>query len=176
MVIAFTGVVVIGSAKAVDNNNSMIETTPYARVIGLTCSLTVAVCYSLVSVLTRKMQKIHYSVVLLYYGAFSVVTLTSVLVIESFLNGEPLRFIHVTWEQLFIMAVASSFNTVGIISHTISLQNEKSGFITAIGYVSLVYAFAGDLLIFGQNFSIQEVIGVAIIVAAILCLIFSSVL
>jgi drug/metabolite transporter (DMT)-like permease len=154
MVIAFTGVVVIGSAKTEDSNNSMIETTPYARVIGLTLSLTVAICYSLVSVLTRKMQKIHYSVVLVYYGAFSVIALTLVLVIESLLNGEPLRFINVTWEQLLVMAVASSFNTVGIISHTISLQNEKSGFITAIGYVSLIYAFAGDVFIFGQTFSI----------------------
>ena len=50
--------------------------------------------------------------------------------------------------------MASTFNTFGLVFNTIALQNEKSGFITSIGYVSLVYAFMGDLIVFKQSFSL----------------------
>ncbi len=92
--------------------------------------------------------------VLFYYGVFSVVTLTVALVIESFVKDEPLRFIRMSWMQLAVICVASGFNCIGIVSHTIATQNEKSGFITSIAYVSLIYAFCGDLFIFEQIFSV----------------------
>lgn len=152
ILLAFVGVVIIGSAKPAVQTNARVGQG--MKLLGLGCSLTMSFCYSLISVLTRKMQKIHYSVVLFYYGVFSVVTLTVALVIESFVKDEPLRFIRMSWMQLAVINVASGFNCVGIVSHTIATQNEKSGFITSIAYVSLIYAFCGDLFIFEQIFSV----------------------
>ncbi len=33
------------------------------------------------------------------------------------------------------------------------MQNERPGFVTLVGYVGLVYAFCGDVLIFNVKFS-----------------------
>ena len=79
-----------------------------------------------------------------------------------------------SWMQLAVICVASGFNCIGIVSHTIATQNEKSGFITSIAYVSLIYAFCGDLFIFEQIFSVQETIGVAMIVLVIGYMIYES--
>ena len=42
-------------------------------------------------------------------------------------------------------------------------QNERSGLITLIGYIGLVYAFLGDTFIFDESFVALEIVGVLII-------------
>lgn len=80
-----------------------------------------ASCYALVSVLTRKMQAIHFSIVLFYYAIFSVLALSVILVAESVINGEPLRVLTLSWYQLGLMTVTSTFNTFGLVFNTIAL-------------------------------------------------------
>ena len=65
--------------------------------IGIACSLTVSFCYAIVSVLTRQMQKIHYSILLFYYALFAAIALWIILVIESFINDETLSIMNFTW-------------------------------------------------------------------------------
>ena len=46
---------------------------------------------------------------------------------------------------------------------TIAMQNERSGFITLLGYIGLVYAFLGDILIFNEKFAWLGLLGISII-------------
>ena len=73
------------------------------------------------------------------------------------------------------MCVPSFFNTLGISFNTIALQNEKSGFITMIGYINIVYSFCGDVFIFDTAFSRGELVGVGIVVCVLLFLMSQSV-
>lgn len=75
MIVCFVGVLIISSQGLVDKRNKVEEeehTFGESRmgsyIIGCCCVLLTAFCYASVSVLTRKMQKIHFSVVLFYYG------------------------------------------------------------------------------------------------------------
>ena len=44
-----------------------------------------------------------------------------------------------------------AMNLIGLTAITISMQNERSGFVTLIGYVGLVYSFFGDWIIFREQ-------------------------
>jgi drug/metabolite transporter (DMT)-like permease len=122
--------------------------------VGIACSLSVAVCYAIVAVATRKLQKVHYSIVLWYYAVFSVIALGAFLLGEAYYNGENLRLLTMTRLQVGFLSLSSIFNAFALMSNTIALQNEKSGFITSVGYMALVYAFCGDLIIFDASFSV----------------------
>lgn len=55
---------------------------------------------------------------------------------------------------------------------TIAMQSERSGFVTMLGYIGIVYAFIGDLTIFHQSFGWLEAVGIVVILTlniALLC-------
>jgi drug/metabolite transporter (DMT)-like permease len=79
MFFSFSAVIIIAVGKppqteAQETNN---------QVIGVILGMTNAFCMSSVSVTTRKMQQVHYSIVLLSYAIFGVVVLSVVLVLEA---------------------------------------------------------------------------------------------
>ena len=45
------------------------------------------------------------------------------------------------------------------------MQNERPGFVTLVGYVGLVYAFIGDLVLFNETFSWVELGCAAVILS-----------
>lgn len=96
MCICFTGVVIIGLAKPISSSTEegVQYTDPSTRLIGTVCSLTVSACYALISVLTRQMQNIHFSIVLFYYSVLGVVVLAIWLVGETLYLGQPLRILN----------------------------------------------------------------------------------
>ena len=63
------------------------------------------------------------------------------------------------------MSAASMINCCGLCFHILAAQNEKTGIITLIGYVGLVYSFLGDSLIFNETFKTVEVTAIMIILA-----------
>jgi len=117
MVVAFSGVLIIAVSKPLSTNDSAAEN----KIFGSICSCTVASCYALVSVLTRSMQAIHYSIVLFYYAIFSVLALMAILIIESYIKDEPLRILTLSWYQIGLMTLTSTFNTFGLVFNTIAL-------------------------------------------------------
>ena len=62
------------------------------------------------------------------------------------------------------MSLIAIINLVGLMTMTIAMQNERSGFITLVGYVGLVYAFMGDLFIFIEELAWLELGGVLMII------------
>ena len=49
-----------------------------------------------------------------------------------------------------IAALICTSDKMSMILMTIAMQNERSGFITLLGYIGLVYAFLGDIFIFNE--------------------------
>ena len=56
------------------------------------------------------------------------------------------------------MIFAVSFDVVAVNSMTIAYQSDSSGFVSLISYISVFYAFLGDLLIFKETFTTRELI------------------
>ena len=63
------------------------------------------------------------------------------------------------------MSLASLINCCGLCFHILAAQNEKTGIITLIGYVGLVYSFLGDSLFFNEKFKTVELGAILIILA-----------
>jgi drug/metabolite transporter (DMT)-like permease len=68
----------------------------------------------------------------------------------------------------------SGLNFLALCFKMIAFQNEKSGLITILGYVGLLYAFLGDTFIFGEKFENLELVGVIVIFVMNLALIFTE--
>jgi EamA domain-containing membrane protein RarD len=83
------------------------------------------------------------------YSIFGWVATVLILAIESAANWTPWRFSDYTGAQYGWMILASSVSTLSLVCNIIAAQNEKAAIIQMIGYISLVYAFLGDFLIFG---------------------------
>ena len=65
-------------------------------------------------------------------------------------------------------------NLVGLTAITISMQNERSGFVTLIGYVGLVWSFIGDWLIFREQLYWLQISGILVIIGMNVALVFSK--
>ena len=61
------------------------------------------------------------------------------------------------------MTLVSITSVLALGCQTIAAQNERSGFITLIGYISLIYSFLGDLIIFDILPRRLEIIGIVLI-------------
>ena len=109
------------------------------------------------------MQKINFAVMLFYYSLMAFV-ITVVLVLgEAWVHDHAVRLWSYSGEQYGFMVLLSSVNFISLNCQTIALQNERSGFITLLGYIGLVYAFLGDLLIFNEQLQWLELMSVGII-------------
>ena len=60
-------------------------------------AIILSFAYAIVGVATRKMQAIHYAVVLYYYAVFAFFALLAILITESLINNDPLRLLAYTW-------------------------------------------------------------------------------
>lgn len=69
---------------------------------------------------------------------------------------------------------AGFINILALLFKIIAFQNERSGFVTLLAYVGLIYAFLGDIFFFKETFGAMELIGVLIIFAFNLVLILSK--
>ena len=59
--------------------------------------------------------------------------------------------------------LAGLANLISLAMKTVAYQNEKSGLITLIGYIGLVYAFAGDTFFLKETIGGVEIVGVILI-------------
>ena len=134
-----------------------------AQIIGCTLCLITSWCYASVVVFTRIMQRIPAFVLNTYYSCVAAFATAVIIFIESQRNGGELRIFTYTKDQYIASLGCSFINVVGMTCQTIALQNEKSGLITLLGYVSLVYAFMFDTLIFNETIFAQEGFGIGII-------------
>jgi len=60
--------------------------------------------------------------------------------------------------------------------NAIASQNERSGFVTLIQYVGIVYGFLGDVFIFNQQFGLLEILAAVLILAVNIVVIVSRLL
>ena len=112
--------------------------------------------------------------VLFYYGAVAF-PLTSMLILcESWVRESSIRVFSYNATQYGWIFGVAAVNFIGLVANTIATQNERSGFITLIGYIGLVYAFMGDLLIFEEKLAWLEVLGISIVLCMNILLVCSK--
>ena len=65
-------------------------------------------------------------------------------------------------------------NVMALLFKIVAYQNERSGFVTILAYIGLIYGFFGDTFIFKERFGALELIGVIVILVLNLALVCSK--
>ena len=115
--------------------------------------------------MTRQMQKIHFATVLLYYSGLAFPVTAAFLFFEAQLNAHTMTIFGYDSFQYGWLFFIAFINYMGLNAVTIAMQNEKSGLITLLGYIGLVYCFLGDLFIFDEVPNWLEASGVLLILS-----------
>ena len=135
-----------------------------AGIIGCICVLSTALLNGVIAVQTRMMQKMSVLVTMFYIALFSVIGTWGILLIEyGVADHDKLRIMSLTSEQFWFGILSGAVNFCSLACKTVAYQNEKSGLITMIGYIGLVYGFLSDTFIFEQSIGGLEIAGVLII-------------
>ena len=86
------------------------------------------------------MQSLSPFIINFYYGVVAILVTTVLLAFSPFVTGRPIKTFTYSHEQYAYATLTCFLNLLFMTCSTIALQNEKSGFITLMGYTSLVYA------------------------------------
>ena len=100
---------------------------------------------------------------LFWYGCVAVPINMLLVLGESWFNEVSIRFWSYTGGQYGWLFLITTLNFIAFCAQTIAAQNERSGFVTLLGYIGLVYSFLGDYLIFQEVPNALEVAGVCLI-------------
>ena len=98
-----------------------------------------------------------------YITLISLLLISIGLLMENLVKGGPLRIVNYTGKQYFYGILTGAINSLALFFKIVAYQNERSGLITLMQYVGLVYAFIGDYLIFNERLSAFEIVGILII-------------
>ena len=125
----------------------------------LICSLVEAS----LTLLSRRMQDVSFSVLTFWYGCIAVPISTIVIFGESWINQTSIRFFDYAASQYGWMLLITTMNFSAFCAQTIASQNERSGYVTLLGYIGLVCSFLGDYFAFHEVPNGLEVFGVCLI-------------
>ena len=111
---------------------------------------------------------------LFWYGVVAFPVNLMIILGESWVNDHALRFWEYDASQYAWMLMIAGFNFIGVCCQTVAAQNERSGFVTLLCYIGLVYAVIGDFLIFSEIPNLLEAVGVGVILILNIIVVYSK--
>jgi drug/metabolite transporter (DMT)-like permease len=125
---------------------------------GIGLAVATSLGYAVNAIMNRALKEFHYVVIMTYHGmAGFALSVSLVLIIPLFNSslvsyGAGITFFSYTQSQYIRMICACLFDTLAVNSMTVAFQSDSSGFISLVSYISIVYAFIGDVVIFNETF------------------------
>lgn len=128
------------------------------------------------------MKDLHFSIILYVYGVIAGIILFLWILTDHFLmitktqmplvvpdNYEPtlsnLKLFNYDLAQYGYLFGISAIDTVGMSISTISFQLEPNiAFITLIGYMTVIYSFIVDVVVFKRGINLMELAGSFVII------------
>ena len=89
-------------------------------VLGCTLGILTGACLAIVSILTRKLSDISFSVALFYAGAVSVFVMSAVIYFDSKFRGTPLLTLSYSMNQYIYVLLAVTSNFAALSTCTIA--------------------------------------------------------
>jgi drug/metabolite transporter (DMT)-like permease len=108
----------------------------------------------------RKLKDVHFAIITFYHPIIAapvIVVYLIIKVISGAKSGSHSGGIY------FALFAACCFDFLQLCSMNIAFQNDSSGFVAILGYISVVYGFIADELIFNNSISGMELVGASLI-------------
>ena len=134
-----------------------------ARVIGVLVMVFVAFNDGLTFVMARTMKSIHFSVLMFWFSAIGMVVLLFYMGIHTLYTQQAPTIMGYDLDQMKNLILTGVFSALNLTCITIAYQSDKSSTVSLLAYISLVYAFMADTVIFGHNFVFLELAGALLI-------------
>ena len=144
-----------GAMKAVEQ--------PGTHLLGCIMIFLSALSYAGTINITRRMQSYNFGVMLFWYAVFAAPVTMVMIFCDCLATRRTIHLLSYDLRQYCWILLASAFGFIADAAAIIATQNERSGFITLICYIELVYAFLGDLLFFSELPGALEIVGVLLI-------------
>ena len=174
MLICFGGMLTItlyGSSNASEEADDDAEQASRSKkevILGYCIIFVASWVYASNCVLNRGLKTVHHSIVMFWHGMCGLILAALAVFTEAAVkNDEPVRFFHFDQQIYLLMIAGVAFDTLGVNSQTIAFQSDSSGFVALLGYISVVYAYISDTLIFHETFSWIELLAAIIILSVI---------
>ena len=100
-----------------------------------------------------------------WHGVLGLLLAVAGVLIEACFTEMPngLRIFTYTGAVYGLMMAATLFDSLSVNAMTVAFQSDSSGFVALISYVSILYAFIADRLIFHESFSWLELVAAILI-------------
>ena len=109
-------------------------------------------------ILNRALKGIDSCVIMFWHGTIGLTMAFSAVIVEYLVvdnrEGYGIHLFNMSWKLFGLMCTATMFDTLAVNSFTIAYQSDSSGFVSLISYVSVIYAFVVDILIFNESFQL----------------------
>lgn len=109
-------------------------------------------------ILNRALKNVHHAILMFWHAVIGLTIASVAVLIEAAVVGDGIRIFHYDSSIYLLLAGAALFDTITVNSVTIAFQSDSSGFVSLISYISIVYAFIADLVIFNESFSTIELL------------------
>jgi drug/metabolite transporter (DMT)-like permease len=100
-----------------------------------------------IDILARKLQGAHWSIVLFWNAFFGFLVPSIGLLVYILATGAQVLVLSSSKAWLW-MLFGSCCDTLTALFNIIAFQNDSSSFVSLLAYVSVVWAFAADILVF----------------------------
>ena len=161
----------LDSASSLDtspNNESLSEgaesvTEQSGLWLGVFLCLCHAWLFSGIGVISRRLQSIHFTELMIHQAAQGTILITLLLAVYSMFSEASLLG-ELTGSQYGVLLGGCLCDSLAMISLCIAFQSESTSVVSMVGYLAIVYALITDIFVFGDTLSKIEIIGCASIV------------
>ena len=144
-------------------------------ILGCTACVMLSMSNGVMAVLTRMMQSLKVGIMMNYIAIICLTIMVIALLAEKFITGKPLRIVNYDAEQYLWGFLVAVLNIATLLFKIVAYQNERSGVITLLAFVGIVYAFLGDIFIFNEEFTILQLLGILVILVFNIALVCSKI-
>lgn len=162
MLILFICVVMISLARSshsVDGDDEDSTTNDSHNLwLGMILCICHAWLFSGVGVISRRLQQVHFSELMLHQAVQGIVIIGTILGVQAiFFEKSPLSDLN--GEQIGILVGGTSVESIGLISMCIAFQAERTSVCSMIANLAIVYAALTDVFFFKESLSTTVLLG-----------------
>ena len=136
-------------------------------ILGYTLIFICAWTYAINCVIVRALSFMHTSVLMFWHSILGLIMAAVAIGVIAWTNESDtgLSLFSYDLETYGLILAATLFDTLAVNSQTIAFMSGSSGFVSLISYVSVLYAFLSDCLIFHESFTWIQLLASAIILS-----------
>jgi drug/metabolite transporter (DMT)-like permease len=159
---SFTGILVMAMAN---RSGGPSDSSPAEYVLAIMVAVLSMLSVAVVAICARFMKSLHFSVIQTYNGFFGAITVGSILAFKSYQNSQkPYAYENISTYVWIILA--GLLNSIGQNITIITMQRSNPTTISLYRYISVVYSFLFDLLVFRRSFGFLQIAGLSIVFCA----------